>query len=104
MLLASSDSRRSTASSIVISLLMLPLPLVSSVPCDCSSWSSLQDIVGVTRPEAGNAVSGMPSPMAPQAVMAQAKYFRSESVESPFSPVEGEEKVIGATVSMKVRF
>lgn len=59
----------------------------------------------MTRPEAGNNVGGgMPS-HAPQAVMAQAKYFRSESaMDSSYSPVEGEEKVIGATVSMKIRF
>ena len=58
----------------------------------------------MTRPEAGNNVGGgMPS-HAPQAVMAQAKYFRSESAMDSYSPVEGEEKVIGATVSMKIRF
>lgn len=58
----------------------------------------------MTRPEAGNNVNAGGGIHAPQAVMAQAKYFRSESAMDSYSPVEGEEKVIGATVSMKIRF
>ena len=56
----------------------------------------------MTRPEATNMPTSVPA-MAPQAMMSKA--FRAEgAMDSAFSPVEGEEKTIGATVSMKIRF
>lgn len=61
------------------------------------------DIIGVTRPEATNAMGGAMPAMAPQAMMS--KSFRAEgAMDMAFSPVEGEEKTVGATVSMKIRF
>ena len=62
------------------------------------------DITGVTRPEADNMSGAQPSPRA-EALMAKSYAFRSEGFgDAGFSPVEGDEKTIGATVTMKVRF
>jgi hypothetical protein len=61
------------------------------------------DVQGVTRPEAPSSASADVASFshAPQAMMVKAA-FRGEAMGA--SPVEGEGKVVGATVSMKLRF
>ena len=61
----------------------------------------------MTRPEAENTMNHAQPSRAPraEALMAKSYAFRSEAFgDAGFSPVEGDEKAIGATVTMKVRF